>query len=302
MKIVNNKVVVLSLAMVITIGLIYTHPAYAHNFGGDESAAFLAKVPEIKTEMNQIAKNVSNKDAVNYYADAVNEYWNANDTREMNERNALLAKEIPSTINATIAAAQAGDSATVNTDIQTLNGYLDEAIPVRVDPDKLNNSTVQALAITYVLKESLEKYGDSINSTVDLNDMSMMNMNNMSSSSMSGGNMQMSVPIVDQNKYENAIALATAAQQMWNDLAAKNTDKSTYNDKISTAFTKLLQDMNSKADGNTVMVDVHMQIHPNLMTGYNLQLAVPEFPLPALLVTISILGVIMMTRFRSKLR
>ena len=297
----NSKVTALSLAVVITIGLIYTHPAYAHNFGGDESAAFLAKVPEIKTEMSQIAKNMANKDAVNYYADALNEYWNVNDTREMNERNALLAKEIPSTINATITAAQAGDSATVNSNIQTLNGYLDEAIPVRIDPDKLNNSTVQALAITYVLKESLEKYGDSINSTVDLNDMSMMKMNNMSSS-MSGGNMQMSVPIVDQNKYENAIALATAAQQMASNLSTKNPDKSTYNDKISGAFTNLLQDMNSKSNGNTIMVDVHMQIHPNLMNGYNLKLAVPEFPLPALLVTISILGVIMMTRFRSTLR
>lgn len=298
----NSKITALSLAVVITIGLIHAHPAYAHNFGGDESASFLAKIPEIKTEMSQMAKNMENKDAVNYYANAVNEYWNANDTREMNERNALLAKEIPSTINATIAAAQAADSAMVNANIQTLNGYLDEAISVRIDPDKLNNSTVQALAVTYVLKESLEKYGDSINSTVDLNDMSMMKMNNMSSSSMSGGNMQMSVPIVDQNKYENAIALASAAQNMWGDLATKNQDKSTYNDKISTAFTKLLQDMNSKADGNTIMVDVHMQIHPNLMNGYDLQLAVPEFPLPALLVTISILGVIMMTKFRTKLR
>ncbi|MGI0073756.1 MAG: hypothetical protein ACREA3_08090 [Nitrosotalea sp.] len=295
----NNKVAALSLAAVITLGLIYTHPAYAHNFGGDASAAFLAKVPEIKTEVGQIAKNVGNNATIDYYATALSEYWNANDTREMNERNALLAQEIPSTINATITDANAGDTTKVNSDVTALNGYLDEAIPVRIDPDKLNNSTVQALAVTYILKEALEKYGDAINSTVDLNDMSMMNMN---SSSMSGGSMQMSVSIVDQNKYENAKALAAAAQQMWNNLAAKNSDKATYNDKISTAFTKLLQDMDSKTDGNTIMVDVHMNIHPNLMTGYNLQLAVPEFPLPALLITISILGAIMMTRFRSKLR
>lgn len=298
----KNKIYALILSLTITSGLVFSHPVYAHNFGGDESAAFLAKVPEIKTEMNQMATNISNKDAVNYYADAVSEYWNVNDTREMNERNALLAKEIPSTINSTISAAQAGDLSTVNADIQTLNGYLDEAIPVRIDSDKLNNSTVQALAITYVLKESLEKYGDSINSTVDLNDMSMMKMNNMSSGSMSGGNMQMSVPVVDQSSYENAIALATSAQQMWSNLASKNPDKSTYNDKITTAFSNLIQDMKNKADGNTIMIDVHMQIHSNLTNGYNLQLAVPEFPLPPLLVTISILGVIMITRFRHKLR
>lgn len=296
----NTKAAALSLAAVITIGLIYTHPAYAHNFGGDESAAFLAKVPEIKTEVNQIAKNISNKDAIDYYADALGEYWNANDTREMNERNKLLAQEIPSTINATIADARSGDAAKVNSDISALNGYLDESIPVRIDPDKLNNSTVHALAVTYVLKESLEKYGDAINSTVNLNDMSMMNMSSSMSGSSMGSMQQTGVNIVDQNKYENAKALAAAAQQMWNDLASKNPDKATYNTKISAAFTKLLQDLDNKADGNTVMVDVHMQIHPNLISGYNLQM-VPEFPLPALLITISLLGVVMVTRFRPKL-
>lgn len=296
----NTKAAALSLAAVITIGLIYTHPAYAHNFGGDERAAFLAKVPEIKTEVNQIAKNISNKDAIDYYADALGEYWNANDTREMNERNKLLAQEIPSTINATIADARSGDAAKVNSDISALNGYLDESIAVRIDPDKLNNSTVHALAITYVLKESLEKYGDAINSTVNLNDMSMMNMSSSMSGSSMGSMQQTGVNIVDQNKYENAKALAATAQQMWNDLASKNSDKATYNTKISAAFTKLLQDLDNKADGNTVMVDVHMQIHPNLISGYNLQM-VPEFPLPALLITISLLGVVIVTRFRPKL-
>jgi hypothetical protein len=299
--IVNNKVAALSLAVVIMIGLIYTHPAHAHNFGGDESAAFLAKVQEIKTEVKFISKHVSDKSAVDYFSDALTEYWNANDTREMGERNALLQKEIPTTINATISDAKASNQAAVNSDVAALNGYLDESVPVRIDKDKLNNSTVGALAITDVLKESLEKYGDAINSTVNLNDMSMMNTN----SSMSGGSMgsmqQMSVPIVDQNKYENAKALAATAQQMWADLASKNPDKATYNDKISAALTKLVQDLNNKADGNTIMVDVHMQIHPNFVNGYNLQLAVPEFPLPVLLITISLLGVVMVTRFKPKL-
>jgi hypothetical protein len=292
---VNNKIIALLLAVVISSGLIYTHPAYAHNFGGDESASFLAKVAEIKTEVGFIAKHISDSEAIDYYSDALGEYWNANDTKQMGERNTLLQKEIPATINSTISDARAGNQAAVNADVSQLNGYLDEAIPVRIDKDKLNNSTVQALAVTFVLKEALEKYGDAINSTVNLNDMSQMNMgDNMSSGSMQ----QMSVPIVDPLKYENSMGLASAAQQIFNDLVAKNSDKSTYNDKIFTAFTKLLQDINNKADGNTVMIDVHVQIHPNLVSAYNIQ-AVPEFPMPALLVIISIVGVIAITRFRS---
>lgn len=290
----NKRAVAILLAGIISSGMIYSHPAYAHNFGGDQSASFFAKVAEIKTEINFISKHVSDSSAIDYYSDALGEYWNANDTREMGERNTLLQKEIPATINSTINDARAGNQAAVNTDISQLNGYLDEAIPVRIDKDKLNNSTVHALAVTFVLKEVLEKYGDAINATVNLNDMSQMNV--------SGNTQQMSVPVVDQLKYENSIGLASAAQQMFNDLAAKNTDKSTSNDKISAALTKLLQDLNNKADGNTIMVDADMNLRPVLISGYNIQV-VPEFPMPALLVIISIIGMIAITRFRSiKLR
>ncbi|MGI0026279.1 MAG: hypothetical protein ACREAD_00365 [Nitrosopumilaceae archaeon] len=299
----NNKIIALLLAVVISSGLIYSHPAYAHNFGGDESASFLAKVTEIKTEMNLLSKHVSDSDAIDYYSDAIGEYWNANDTKEMGERNALLQKEIPDTINSTINDAKAGNQDAVNTDVSKLNGYLDEAIPVRIDKDKLNNSTVQALAVTFVLKEALEKYGDATNATVDLNDMSEMNTGDNMSSSMSGmSSMSGSSTVVDQYAYENSIGLASGAQQMFTNLAAKNTDKSTFNDKISAAFTKLLQDLNNKADANTIMTDVHVNIHPQLISSYNIQV-VPEFPIPALLVIISIIGVIAITRLRSiKLR
>src|SRR5438309_10510947 len=115
--------------------------------------------------------------------------------------------------------------------------------------------------------------------------MPQMNMN----SNMSGGSVQTSVPIVDQLKYENSIGLATATQQMFNDLAAKNIDKSTSNDKISATFTKLLQDLNNKADANTIIVDTHMNLSRPIISIYNIQV-VPEFPVPALLVIISTVG------------
>ncbi|MDE1769628.1 MAG: hypothetical protein KGI28_03605 [Thaumarchaeota archaeon] len=301
----NHKLVAVFIIGIIASGLIYTHPAYAHNFGGDESASWLAKVSEIKTEANLISKHVGQKDVISYYSDALSEYWNANDTREMGERNTLLATEIPTTINATISDAQAGNQSSVNDDVTTLGGYLDESIPVRVDSDKLNNSTVQALSVTFVLKESLEKYGDAINATVDLNNMSQMNMNMSSESTMKGMSSGTSMPatVVDQNKYENAIGLATAAQNMFTDVAAKNPDKSDANGKISTAFTTLLQDLNGKADAQTIMNDVHVGIHPVFIDGYGLKLVspIPEFPLPAVLIIISIAGVVVATRFKSNL-
>ena len=299
----NHKLIALLVVAIILSGLIYTHPAYAHNFGGDEGASWLAKVAEIKTEANFISTHVGQKDVIGYYSGALGEYWNANDTREMGERNTLLATEIPTTINATISDAQAGNQSSVNDDITKLGGYLDESVPVRVDKDKLNNSTVQALSVTFVLKESLEKYGDAINATVNLNDMSQMNISAGSNMTRMSSGMSMTTPIVDQNKYENAIGLATAAQNMFSDVATKNTDKSDANGKISTAFMKLLQDLNNKADAQTIMNDVHVSIHPVLIDSYGLKLVspVPEFPLPAVLIMISIVGVVAATRLKSNL-
>ena len=298
----NSKLIALLTVGIIASGLIYTHPAYAHNFGGDESASWLAKVSEIKTEANFISKHVGQKDVISYYSDALGEYWNTNDTREMGERTTLLATEIPTAINATISDAQAGNQSLVNDDVAKLGGYLDESVPVRVDKNKLNNSTVRALSVTFVLKESLEKYGDAINATVNLNDMSQMNVS--AGSNMTGMSSGMSmVTIVDQNKYENAIGLAIAAQNMFTDVATKNLDKSDANSKISTAFTKLVQDLNNKADAQTIMNDVHVKMHPVFIDGYGLNLVtpVPEFPLPVILTVISIAGVVIATRFKSNL-
>jgi len=298
---VNKKFAALLLVGVIASGLIYTHPAYAHNFGGDESASWLAKVSEIKTEVTNVAKHVGEKDVIGYYSDALGEYWNSNDTREMGERNTLLQQEIPTTINATLSDASAGNQSKVNDDVAKLGGYLDESVPVRVDKDKLDNSTVQALAVTFVLKESLEKYGTALNSTVDLNDMSQMNMNGSSMSNMSPST------IVDANAYENSVSLATAAQQMFSDVVSKNPSVAD-NSKISAGLAKLVQDLTNKADVNTIMMDVHVGIHPMLIMAYNIQgadahgqSAVPEFPLPALLSIISIAGVVAATRFKSHL-
>ena len=304
----NSKLIAILLASIIASGLVYTHSAFAHNFGGDESATWIAKMAEIKTEASIVAKHVGDKDAIDYYSDTLGEYWNANDTKEMGEKNTLLQKEIPSAINQTLDDAKtAGNQNMVNDDVAKLNGYLDESLPVRVDKDKLNNSTVQALSVTFVLKEALEKYGYAVNSTTDLNDISQMKMDNMS-----GGSISMSSTVVNQNAYENSIGLATTAQTLFNDIAAKNTDKSDANTKVSAAFTKLLQDLNGKADVNTIMMDVHTNLHPVLIDAYKLPVnaqagihnpgsAVPEFPLPALLVVVSIAGVIAATRLKSRI-
>ncbi len=299
----NTKVVALLLAGIISSGLIYSHPAYAHNFGGDESATFLAKVQEIKTELQQISDNLSDHEVVAYYVDATGEYWNANDTKEMGERNQLLAKEIPDTLDSIFMVANMTNpnSTDVNAKITQLNGYLDEAIPVRIDKDKLDNATVNALAVTFVLKEALEKYGDAIEANVDLNDEAAMNTTAMSSSNSMSGMQSMTVSIKDEDAYDNSKALAATAQNMFEDLQTKYPDIA-QNSKIASGFTKLVKDLDNKADANTIMVDAHVGIHPDLEAGYKIEnAAVPEFPLPLLLIVIAFSGLIFATRMKTKI-
>lgn len=303
----GNKLVATLLTLIIVSGLICPYPVFAHNFGADENASWLAKIAEIKTEMGLVAKHVGNTGVINYYSNALSMYWNANDTLKMGDMNTTLQTEIPSAINATLSDAQAGNQASVSTDVLKLNTYLDESVSERVDKNSIDNSTMRALAVAYVLQDALEKYGNALNSKIDLNDMSEMNMSGGSSMSGMSDMSSMSSTIVDQNAYENSIGLATTAQNMFTDLAANNTDKSDANTKISTAFAKLIQDLDAKSDANTIMVDSHVKLHPVLITAYDIQevseantgvSAVPEFPLPALLIVISITGVVVATRFR----
>jgi hypothetical protein len=94
----NKRAVALLLAGFIVSGFIYTHPAFAHNFGGDESASFLARNWELRGEMVGIEQDLSSQKDVSWHISKSGEYWKANDTTQMGERNTLLAKEIPSTL------------------------------------------------------------------------------------------------------------------------------------------------------------------------------------------------------------
>lgn len=186
-----KSIAVISVFSIIAAALIFAHPAYAHNFGSDESAIWLSKVQNLKAEMSALKMDLSDSKAVAWHVDKLGEYWNANDTKEMGERNQLLAKEIPDTINAITTAAQgpSPNAVDIQQNINKLDGYLDESISARLDKTKLQNATVQGLAVTGMISETLEDYGDAIGTSVDLNNMSyiMNKMSGMSGMSGSGG-------------------------------------------------------------------------------------------------------------------
>ncbi|HET8720350.1 MAG TPA: hypothetical protein VFM64_05100, partial [Candidatus Nitrosotenuis sp.] len=128
----KNKIVALLLLGVVAM-MVSSHPVYAHEFSGNEDSAWLAKVQNLKAEMAALKMDVGDSDATDWHVDKVGEYWTDDDAKELDERNKLLAKEIPDTINAIIKAAQSDnpDSSDIAQKITTLNGYLDESVSAR---------------------------------------------------------------------------------------------------------------------------------------------------------------------------
>jgi predicted secreted protein with PEFG-CTERM motif len=281
----------------VSSSLAYSHPAYAHTFGADESASFLAKVQGIKSEMQAIQKDLSDKNLVSWHVDKLGEYWNANDTKEMGERNSLLANEIPNTINDITTAATASNlnPSNISQKITQLNGYLDEAIPVRIEKSKVQNATVNALALAIMVRETLEDYGDAIGYTGDMNSMKGMN---MSGTTMPSSNMP--VPIVNVAAYHSAQTLAKNAQNYLNNNVNTWSPSATADaiNKVNSNFDKFSNAISGNVSQSAIMPVAHRELYPSLVDAFSIT-PIPEFgSLAVMIISISIIGVIIVSRTR----
>ncbi len=273
--------------------VILVHPAYAHTFNDYESASFLAKITEVKIETELIATHAGDKDAIGYYDNLLKRYWTLNDTKDLNERNPQLASLIPSTINDTITDALDGNADKAYSGYFSIAGYMEQGGVVRVDPMPSGNSTIQAMSIALVLKESLERYGDAVGSS----ELSNLSKNIGSTENINAISPTGTTKIVNEYAYENSKALAGEAFQMFGQFITHFDDKKGSNDRIAKFMAKYIADLNNKTDPNTAISDVYMGIYPNFVAGYGMSLeSIPEFPVPLLITVVAITVVISVTR------
>jgi hypothetical protein len=302
-----GKKIALSLLAVILTGAL-AHPAFAHNFVQNSNSDLIAKIQEFKTESNLVAENISNSTLAQWHVSKSQEYFGSNEIIGLSQSNSTLASNVSTAIDDLYSqSGQPNADPTVAAQkASALNQMLDQAESAEISVSDQNNATIQSLAIIGVLNEALKDYGDAIGSNVDLTNMSNMNMGSMSGMQ-SGNNMpgmsgMSSTPIVNVAAYQSAQALTDTAQTMFNNLKSiAPSSSSPYLDKIGNALMDLKQAVNSKESGNSVMMIVHMQIHPNFISGFNLQV-VPEFPMPILLVVISFIGIVVMSRVFPRVR
>lgn len=303
------------LFIILFSGTLVVHPAFAHDFVQNSDANLIAQVQEFKVESKLISDNISNNTLSQWHISKSQGYWGSNEIGVLSQTNSTLATQISTSIDDlySMAGQQNADPTMANQNVDEISQLLDQAESQEISSSSQNNATIQALAIVNVINEVLKDYGAAIGSTVDLTNMNNMNMNSSSSGngmssmgSMSGigssGNAMQgmsgttSAPIVNVAAYQSAQALAGTAQNMFSNLqsiAPSNT--SPYLVKVGTALNELKQKIDARDTGMDVMTVVHLQIHPNLISAFNIA-AVPEFPIPILLVMISFIGVVVMSR------
>jgi hypothetical protein len=269
----NRTALALSLSALLILGtttFALSRNAYAHTFGGNESAAFLAKVQELKVEAHLIQSDLSNQTLVAWHSDKIGEFWNTNDTKEMTERNQRLGTDIPALIsNITTAANSTNPDATkVGQLITSLDNDLAEATTVRIEKTELENATVNGLAVADILDETMEDYGiatgaeeENSSNVTGSNTTSQDNMSNMSE----GAGSNETATIVNFAAYQTAQGLAAAAQDMYNNLKSKAMPNSSSEiAALDAAFANLRKAIDDKMSNDAIQAIVEGSIHPNL--------------------------------------
>lgn len=299
-----KKIASVSIMLILFSGMLVVHPAFAHNFVQNSDADLIAKIQEFKIESKMIANNISNNTLAQWHISKSQEYWGGNESAALSQKDSSLANQISASIGDlySLAQAQNANSTIANQKADAINQLLDQAESEEISTSSQSNATVQALALVGVITEVLKDYGDAIGSNVDLTNMD--NMNASSTGSMQGmSGMSMSkTPIVNMAAYQSAQALTDVSQTMLGNLQTiAPSDASPYLVKAGTALGALKQKIDAQGSGMDVMTIVHVQCHPNLIAAFNIE-AVPEFPMPILLVIVSFGGIVIMSRMFSKNR
>jgi hypothetical protein len=270
----NNRT---ALALILSALLIFgtttftlSRNAYAHTFGGNESAAFLAKVQGLKVEAHLIQSDLSNQTLVAWHSDKIGEFWNTNDTKEMTERNQRLGTDIPALISniTTVANSTNPDATKVGQLITSLDNDLAEATTVRIEKTELDNATVNGLAVADILDETMEDYGiatgaeeENSSNVTGSNMTSQENVSNVSE----GAGSNETATIVNFAAYKTAQGLAAAAQDMYNNLKPKAMPNSSSEiAALDVAFANLRKAIDDKMSNDAIQAIVEGSIHPNL--------------------------------------
>lgn len=244
--------------------------AFAHTFSGDESATFLALLEMIKTEAHLAQQNLgTNVTLAHEHAEATTEHLDANQTKEISERNARVSNELNDSLTAlknTFNSTSPPTASDIKDKVSNVDAILGEVLSVRIDKNQLNNVTVKASTINDLVGETLEHYGEAVGHE-DTNKSSESNSTTNASSS--------AVKIVNEAAYQTAQALSSRVIELYKDVNSKALN-STAAENAQSGLEMLKSDIDKKVPFDTIDKLIDSTISPALNSAYDLKLKLEE--------------------------
>jgi hypothetical protein len=250
----RSSILAILFAGVVSMAVVFPLKAvYAHTFSGGESAAFLALVRILQSDLNLVQSNIaSNATLAQAHANAVAEHLDANTTKELAERNKLVANDLTkaiSDLNQTVQSKPTVD--VVKGKINNINALLQEAITVRVEKNQLTNSTVKGQAIANIADEALERYREAYGIE--------------EGKSAAGHN-----TIVNMADYQSAQAIAAKAQEMFNEAKQLISISSAAITKVDNDLTQFKNNINTKTPYDKVNSYMEDSLDPGIKAAFKL--------------------------------
>ena len=257
----RSSILAILFAGVVSIGVVFPlKTVYAHTFSGGESAAFLALVKILQADSQLVQSNIANVTSAQAHANAVAEHLDANTTKELVERNKLVANDLTkaiSDLNQTVQSKPAPTADVVKGKIKNIDALLEEAITVRVEKNQLSNSTVKGQAVSDIIDETLERYREAYG---------------IEEGKSTAGHDN----IVNMADYQSAQAIAAKAQEMFNEakqLIPANELSSTSSaiTKVGNDLSTLKNDIDTKVPYDRVATFANSTIKPDLKAAFKLE-------------------------------
>ena len=272
-KMSMRKLIITFLILSIVSSVAVSNPlnrAFAHTFSGDESATFLALLEMIKTEAHLAQQNLgTNVTLAHEHAEATTEHLDANQTKEISERNTRVSNELNDSLTALKDAFNSTSPPTasdIKDKVSNVDAILGEVLSVRIDKNQLNNVTVKASTINDLVGETLEHYGEAVGHE-DTNKSSESNSTTNASSS--------AVKIVNEAAYQTAQALSSRVIELYKDVNSKALN-STAAENAQSGLEMLKSDIDKKVPFDTLDKLIDSTISPALNSGYDLKLKLEE--------------------------
>lgn len=289
--------------MITSTEIIYykQQPAYAHVLSSNENASLLEMFYKMRIEALLVQSNFpSNKTlAYEHAKNAAAELLNKNWTNVVADKK-IVADLFSPVLNDLIKSST--ESTTNNNsyeeikgEVNALNNMLFEFVLLYLNSNNISyNSGLQALIIAEIANEINDKYGKAFGIIVNSSNMNMpmpmatttapmhdkkqpsMNTMNMTITERNTNNhmstqTELLKSVVD---YQTAQALAIQAQDIFNKnlkpIAPMNATNA--NLELEKALNQLKNAIDSREPFTDIMKIVHIQIHPILISTYNLQL------------------------------